>query len=721
MECNRGEAARAKEIAEKKFFEKDLVGARKFALKAKNLYPELEGITQMVATLDVYISSENKVNGEEDWYGILGTNPLADDDMVRKQYRKLALILHPDKNKSVGADGAFKLISMAWSTLSDKTKRVAYDQNRKTNIFRKASSSAKAPYTKSESSGFNTSTKATEKSNKSVPQAGHYSSPVSSQKSKQPKTFWTVCHQCRMQYEYLRIYLDHNLLCPNCHEPFIATEKAPPSSNRFKLSAQANFSQQSKKSNRQASGKNTMKSSNASSSFSNGGINYQWTPFSSGSGTTSHFSQAATVVQQAYEKVKREREEAQAATRREESLKRKHVSKRMGGGYAGKRRRSAEDGGLNKEKGSVTVQMVSTSRRGGSTGVVGVRKCSDMRDAAQVEIESLLLEKARTAISKKLYDLNSATVSELFMETGNDSGEEDNVFEKSVVNGDANEPCAPSDPPNSEAGLFGSTTSPTTSGAKINTEILDSMFIDVPDADFYNFDNNRTETCFGENQVWAAYGYNEGFPRYYAMIHAVISLDPLKLRISWLKSRTNSEFGPLNWFCSGFSKTCGEFQVGRREIYSSLYCFSHKVRWKSDIHGSIHIYPRKGDVWALYRNWSPDWNELTEDEVIQKYDVVEVLEDYNQELGVIVVPLVKVAGFKTVFRQHLDVGEIRRIPREEMFRFSHLVPSYILTSQEGPDCPKGCRELDPAATPIELLHVVVDVKREDLLEDESIE
>ncbi|CAI0442444.1 unnamed protein product [Linum tenue] len=653
MECNRGEAARAKEIAEKKFFEKDLVGARKFALKAKNLYPELEGITQMVATLDVYISSENKVNGEEDWYGILGTNPLADDDMVRKQYRKLALILHPDKNKSVGADGAFKLISMAWSTLSDKTKRVAYDQNRKTNIFRKASS--------------------------------HYSSPVSSQKSKQPKTFWTVCHQCRMQYEYLRIYLDHNLLCPNCHEPFIATEKAPPSSNRFKLSAQANFSQQSKKSNRQASGKNTMKSSNA------------------------------------YEKVKREREEAQAATRREESLKRKHVSKRMGGGYAGKRRRSAEDGGLNKEKGSVTVQMVSTSRRGGSTGVVGVRKCSDMRDAAQVEIESLLLEKARTAISKKLYDLNSATVSELFMETGNDSGEEDNVFEKSVVNGDANEPCAPSDPPNSEAGLFGSTTSPTTSGAKINTEILDSMFIDVPDADFYNFDNNRTETCFGENQVWAAYGYNEGFPRYYAMIHAVISLDPLKLRISWLKSRTNSEFGPLNWFCSGFSKTCGEFQVGRREIYSSLYCFSHKVRWKSDIHGSIHIYPRKGDVWALYRNWSPDWNELTEDEVIQKYDVVEVLEDYNQELGVIVVPLVKVAGFKTVFRQHLDVGEIRRIPREEMFRFSHLVPSYILTSQEGPDCPKGCRELDPAATPIELLHVVVDVKREDLLEDESIE
>ncbi|CAL1374099.1 unnamed protein product [Linum trigynum] len=601
MECNRDEAARAKEIAEKKFIEKDLVGARKFALKAQNLYPELEGISQMVATLDVYISSENKVNGEEDWYGILGINPLADDDMVRKQYRKLALVLHPDKNKSVGADGAFKLISMAWSLLSDKTKRTTYDQNRMTNIFRKVSNSAKAPSTMPSSSGFNTSTKATAKANKSVPKAG-YSSPVSSKKSKQSRTFWTVCHQCRMQYEYLRVYLNHNLLCPNCHEPFIATETAPPSSTSFKSTAEWNFSQQS---HQQASDKNTTKASNASSSFSNGGINYQWTPFSSKTGTTSNAAQAASVVQQAYEKVRREREAAQAATRKEESLKRKHVGKRMGGGHAGKRRRNTEDGSFNNDKGSVTNQMVSTSRRSGSTGVVGITRCSNLRDATEVEIEPLLVDKARNAISKKLYDLNSATMSELFMETGNDSRKNDTGSENSVVNGDANEPCAPCDPPNPEVGF-----EIATSDSKINREMLDSMFIDVPDADFYNFDNNRTETCFGKNQVWAAYDYNEGFPRYYAMIHAVISLDPLKLRISWLKSRTTSEFGPMNW-----------------------------VRWTRGIHGSIHIYPRKGDVWALYRNWSPGWNELTENEVIQKYDVVEVLEDFDKDLGIVVVPL----------------------------------------------------------------------------------
>ncbi|CAJ2667982.1 unnamed protein product [Trifolium pratense] len=128
MECNKDEATRAKEIAERKFIAKDILGAKKFALKAQNLFPSLEGIPQMVATLDVYISAENKVKGEEDWYGILGVNPRADDDTVRKHYRKLALMLHPDKNKSIGADGAFKFISEAWSILSDKARRAANDK-----------------------------------------------------------------------------------------------------------------------------------------------------------------------------------------------------------------------------------------------------------------------------------------------------------------------------------------------------------------------------------------------------------------------------------------------------------------------------------------------------------------------------------------------------------------------------------------------------------------
>ena len=59
-------------------------------------------------------------------------NPSTDDETVRKNYPKLGLSLNPDKNKSVGADGAFKYILEAWGQLSDKSKRSAYDDRRNT-------------------------------------------------------------------------------------------------------------------------------------------------------------------------------------------------------------------------------------------------------------------------------------------------------------------------------------------------------------------------------------------------------------------------------------------------------------------------------------------------------------------------------------------------------------------------------------------------------------
>ncbi|KAJ1434283.1 hypothetical protein SESBI_05632 [Sesbania bispinosa] len=119
-----------KEIAEKKFVAKDILGARKFALKAQSLFPSLDGISEMLTTINVYISATNEINGKVvlNRYGILGVDPLADDDTLRKQYRKLVHMLHPDNNKSIGADGAFKLVSEAWNILSDKAKRVAYDE-----------------------------------------------------------------------------------------------------------------------------------------------------------------------------------------------------------------------------------------------------------------------------------------------------------------------------------------------------------------------------------------------------------------------------------------------------------------------------------------------------------------------------------------------------------------------------------------------------------------
>ncbi|KDP29834.1 hypothetical protein JCGZ_18409 [Jatropha curcas] len=736
MECNKDEAAKAKEIAEKKFLGKDLAGAKRFALKAQNLYPGLEGVPQMVATFDVYISADNKINGEADWYGILGVDPQADDETVRKQYRKLALMLHPDKNKSIGADGAFKFISEAWSLLSDKSKRAAYDLRRRNakvsqRVSNPAAGSSGSSATPASTGVYNFS-KPSVKTQKTTTRTGHSSTPVSTHKSR-PNTFWTVCHRCKMQYEYLRVYLNHNLLCPNCHEPFLAVETQPPPSNGSKSSTTWNFSQQRQSSNHQAASKNTSNPANAGpgrpDSYSQS--NFQWGAFSRVSGASS-VAQAASVVQQAYEKVKREREEAQAATKREEALKRKkHASNRMGdvsnSNYA-KRRKIVEDIGLSNYGTNVTSQM-GAGRETSSSAFSGSRKGNFQfgrvngilqpvpRDVPQFGLQTLLMEKARTEIRKKLNEWNSGTGNKSAVNNGKVNVKENEGGEKSRAKPDICDQNKSDEPQDMVNGIQGIKRSSGSSDAKVDKETLEPMSIDVPDPDFHNFDKDRTETCFGENQVWAAYDGDDGMPRYYAMIHNVISLNPFKMRISWLNSKTNSELGPLNWVGSGFSKTCGEFRVGRYEIYNSLNSFSHKVKWTKGTRGAIRIYPRKGDVWALYRNWSPEWNELTEDEVIHKYDMVEVLEDYSDEVGVTIAPLVKVAGFKTVFHQHLDPGEIRCIPKEELFRFSHHVPSYLLTGQEGPNAPKGCRELDPAATPVELLQVINDVNEEEVLEN----
>lgn len=63
MECNRDEAVRAKEIAERKYNAIDMKEAKKFALKAWNMFPELEGISEMLVALEIYIAAEEKLNG----------------------------------------------------------------------------------------------------------------------------------------------------------------------------------------------------------------------------------------------------------------------------------------------------------------------------------------------------------------------------------------------------------------------------------------------------------------------------------------------------------------------------------------------------------------------------------------------------------------------------------------------------------------------------------
>ncbi|XP_074303301.1 uncharacterized protein LOC141637788 [Silene latifolia] len=655
MECNKDDAIKAMEIAERKFNAKDIAGAKKFALKAQNLYPGLDGIAQMLVTFDVYASSENQVGGEADWYGVLGVSPQADDDAIRKQYRKLALILHPDKNKSIGAEGAFKLVSQAWSMLSEKDRRAAYDAKR--NVWARNSSEGSSMLFGTNGLYNFAKTTSNAKLNKNVPHTNGSSTSGMTNKANKSNhlTFWTVCHRCRMQFEYLRTYLNQNLLCPTCRLPFFAIERPPPDSK---------------------SASHSRNSHRESKSKSNPKGDFQWIPFSGAAGVSS-VSQAANVVQQTYEKVKRVREEAQAAKKQEKAMKRKnYVSENL----VEKKRRVTDDIGLhNHQTGFRTPGFGMTNSLNTST----ISKLNSSREPPKIELQKILMDKARKEISQKLNGCKSGSVLDSSTEKvkANETGQcQDKSKETTVITTDLHD-TVPMKP---------------------------QVSIPVPDPDFHSFDWNRTELDFEEGQVWALYDDVDGMPRYYAMIHRIISRDPFRVRISWLNSN-NTELNPLKW-------VGGEFRVGRHETYDGLNCFSHKVRWRKNSSGAICIFPRKGDVWALYRNWSSDWDELTSDDVIHEYDMVEVLEDYDE--GTVVIPLVKVAGFKALFHQHLDPEQVSWIPSGEIVRFSHQVPSHVLSGQEAPNALKGCRELDPAALPAKFLQVIEDVP-EDIMIDKA--
>ncbi|XP_074034972.1 dnaJ homolog subfamily B member 12 [Leptinotarsa decemlineata] len=159
MEGNKDEANRCIEMAEKFIKEQNRDKAEKFLHKAERLFP-----TQKAKDLLIQISlmapnkseptqprkrtvhqksedteKKSKDYTEEqeeavkrikkckDYYEILGISKDATDSEIKKAYKKLALQMHPDKNKCPGASEAFKAVGNAVAVLTDPEKRKQYD------------------------------------------------------------------------------------------------------------------------------------------------------------------------------------------------------------------------------------------------------------------------------------------------------------------------------------------------------------------------------------------------------------------------------------------------------------------------------------------------------------------------------------------------------------------------------------------------------------------
>ncbi|CAN6287684.1 unnamed protein product [Urochloa humidicola] len=119
------QARKALALAEKSFLAGNVPAARQWMLSAARLAPGLPGVAQAAAAYDVHAAAAAR--RPVDWYAVLGLpqqrprssagDVLAHDD-IKRQHRRLCLLVHPDKNPSAAADGAFKLVQAAWEALS---------------------------------------------------------------------------------------------------------------------------------------------------------------------------------------------------------------------------------------------------------------------------------------------------------------------------------------------------------------------------------------------------------------------------------------------------------------------------------------------------------------------------------------------------------------------------------------------------------------------------
>src|SRR5216117_3752114 len=66
---------------------------------------------------------------KRDYYEVLGVGRSANDEEVKRAYRKLAVQFHPDKNPDdPHAEEKFKELGEAYDVLMDADKRAAYDR-----------------------------------------------------------------------------------------------------------------------------------------------------------------------------------------------------------------------------------------------------------------------------------------------------------------------------------------------------------------------------------------------------------------------------------------------------------------------------------------------------------------------------------------------------------------------------------------------------------------
>ncbi|XVF66298.1 hypothetical protein PTKIN_Ptkin10aG0024200 [Pterospermum kingtungense] len=185
-------------------------------------------------------------------------------------------------------------------------------------------------------------------------------------------------------------------------------------------------------------------------------------------------------------------------------------------------------------------------------------------------------------------------------------------------------------------------------------ETKEPLAIAYPGPEFNDFEKE----CFSVGQIWALYDTLDVMPRFYAQIRKVFS-SGFKLRITWLEPDPDDE-NKIKWVSESLPVSCG----------------------------NCKIFPRKGETRTLFKNWNIGWKSGSGSDLKFEYEFVEILSEDAEGVGIHVAYVTKVKGFVSVFcRMSKDGVNTFLIPPNELFRFSHKNPSFVLTEEERKQIP----------------------------------
>lgn len=183
------------------------------------------------------------------------------------------------------------------------------------------------------------------------------------------------------------------------------------------------------------------------------------------------------------------------------------------------------------------------------------------------------------------------------------------------------------------------------------------------------------------DQVWLCYDRCTCFVKY---AH-IVSVEPeqMLVKVNWYKPCPKSDKEKI-WCDSGLPASCGEFvqQESALVALDGPTKFSQLLFSGYGCDSKLQVYPKKGEVWAIYKDWDFNWDLA----ILLKCELymVEVITNFSEDFGLKVVYLSRVQGTKNSFQRssqkynclisnfHSDFSLL--VPPDKLYMFSRVVP-----------------------------------------------